>query len=151
MIITRALYSLKTSGTAWRATFSSKLFEMGYKSTKADPDVWIWAATKPDGVQYYKMLLVYVNDILCISNCPTQMMDQIKELYRLKEELVGQPKHYLGANISKYQLPSGLEAWLASAQDYVKNSVRNIEEVLSQDSPPSKLCNRIDRLLPISY
>jgi len=41
MIIVRALYGLKSSGAAWRATFAEKLAEIGYKSTKADPDVWI--------------------------------------------------------------------------------------------------------------
>jgi len=30
MIIVRALYGLKTSGAAWRATFAQKLMEMGY-------------------------------------------------------------------------------------------------------------------------
>jgi len=78
-------------------------------------------------------------------------MNQIKELYRLKDEVINEPKWYLGANISKYQLPNGLEAWSASAWDYVKNSVKNIEEVLVLDSPPSKLQNHIDQPLPISY
>jgi len=95
--------------------FAAKLFELGCKSAKADPDIWIQAATKHDGTQYYEILLVYVDDILCISQCPDQMMNQIKELYRLKDELIGQPKRYLGANISKYQYPNGLEAWSTSA------------------------------------
>jgi len=144
MIITRALYSLKTSGAAWRSMFAGKLMDLGYQSSKADPDVWIRAAMKMDGSQYYEMLLVYDDDILCISHCPERMMDQIKELYRLKDEVIDKPKCYLGANISECQLPNGLEAWSASAQDYIKNSVRNIEEVLAQDSLPSKLQNHID-------
>jgi len=41
MIIVRALYELKTSGATWRAAFSHKLVEIGYKSSKADPHVWI--------------------------------------------------------------------------------------------------------------
>jgi len=41
MIIVQVLYGLKISGAAWRAEFAEKLTEMGYKSTKADPDVWI--------------------------------------------------------------------------------------------------------------
>jgi len=41
MIIVWALYGLKTSGVAWRAAFAEKLAEMGYKSRKADLDVWI--------------------------------------------------------------------------------------------------------------
>jgi len=54
MNIVRALYGLKTSGAAWRATFAEKFMEMGYKSSKVDPDVWIRQGVKPDGFQYYE-------------------------------------------------------------------------------------------------
>jgi hypothetical protein len=58
MIIEKALYGLKTSGAAWRALLASSLTEVKYKSTKADPDVWIRSAVKLDGFEYYEMLLV---------------------------------------------------------------------------------------------
>jgi len=151
MIIVRALYGLKTSGAAWRATFAQTLVEMGYVSSKADPDVWLRKATRTDGHHYYEMLLIYMDDILCISHQPQSTMDQIQQLFRLKDESVGPPKRYLGANISQYQLPDGSEAWSASARDYVKTAIRNIEEVLSQDSYPTKLRNKVDRPLPITY
>jgi len=151
MIIVRALYGLKSSGAAWHATFAQKLIEMGYRSTKADPDVWIHSAVKPNGEKYYEMLLVYVDDILCVSHEPDCTMSQIKELYRLKDDLVGPPKRYLGANIAKFQLPDGSEAWSASAKDYVMTAIHNVTEMLSQDRIPSKLRNKVDRPLPMSY
>ena len=151
MIIVRALYGLKTSGAAWRATFAQKLVEMGYRSSKADPYVWIRQAVKPNGFKYYELLLVYVDDIVCVSHQSEKTMDQIKELYRLKDDSIGPPTRYLGANIGKFQLNSGFECWSASTKDYVKSAVRNIEEVLAQDEIPSKLRNRVDRPLPLSY
>jgi len=151
MIIVRALYSLKTSSAAWRAAFAKKLTEMGYKSTKANPDVWIRESIKPNGFRYYEILLVYVDDILCVSHQLEWTMNQIKELYCLKDESVGPPSRYLGANVGKFQLRSGLECWSALARDYVKSAVHNIEEVLAQDPIPSKLKNRVNCLLPISY
>ena len=48
------------------------LMDLGYKSTKADPDVWIRPQTKPNGFEYYEMILVYVDDILHISHDLTQ-------------------------------------------------------------------------------
>jgi len=57
----------------------------------------------------------------------------------------------LGANISKFQLPDGSEAWLASARDYIKMAVQNIEEVLSNNTLPSKLRNKVDCPLPLTY
>jgi len=121
--------------------FAEKLTEMGYKSTKADPDMWIWQAVKPNGFHYYEILLVYVDDILCVSHQPEKMMEQIKQLYWLKDDSIGPPKRYLGANVGKFQLKSGLECWSASPRDYVKSAVRNMEQVLSQDPILSKLRN----------
>jgi len=125
--------------------------EMGYVSTKADPDVWLWPAVKNDRHHYYEMLLIYVDDILCISHRTHDTMQQIQQLYCLKDNMIGPPKRYLGANIAKFQLPDGTEAWSASTQDYVKTAVRNIEEVLSQDLILSKLCNKVDWALPFTY
>ena len=41
MIITRALYGLKSSGAAWHAHFAETLNGLGYFPSKADPDVWL--------------------------------------------------------------------------------------------------------------
>jgi len=49
----RTLYGLKTSDAAWRAAFAEKLTVMGYKSTEADPDVWIQQGIKPNKFWYY--------------------------------------------------------------------------------------------------
>jgi len=83
----------------------------------------------------------YVDDILCVSHQPKKMMEQIKQLYRLKDDSIGPPTRYLGANVGKFQLKSRLECWSVSARDYVKSAVQNMEQVLSQDPIPSKLRN----------
>jgi Reverse transcriptase (RNA-dependent DNA polymerase) len=67
LIIWKALSGLKSSSTAWRALFSSKLHEIGYVPSKGDPDVYLQPAVRPNGAQYYEMLLVYVDDILHIT------------------------------------------------------------------------------------
>ena len=46
------------------------LYDLSYTPSKADPDVWIRPATKPNGLEYYEMALVYVIDILCMSHDP---------------------------------------------------------------------------------
>ena len=33
-----------------------------------DPNVWIRTARRPDGYEYYEILLVYVDDITIVSN-----------------------------------------------------------------------------------
>ena len=41
MIIKMVLYGLKSSGAAFRSKLASVIWEMGYRPTLGDPDVWI--------------------------------------------------------------------------------------------------------------
>jgi hypothetical protein len=84
MIVKKALYGLKSSGAAFCAHLAEALYDLNYKSTKADPDIWIRPGVKPDGFNYYEMLLlVYVNDVLCISHDPTATMKGIQGTFKL--------------------------------------------------------------------
>ena len=74
MLVEKALYGLKSSGAAWRAMFVATLHDMEYKPIKADPDVWIKPATKPDGTMSYETVLVYVDDILHVSHSTEPVM-----------------------------------------------------------------------------
>ena len=64
MLITRALYELKTSIASFRYYLAQTLYELGYTPTKAYPDVWLQKYVKADGFQYYEMVLCYVDDVL---------------------------------------------------------------------------------------
>ena len=70
VLMVQALYGLKSSGQAWRIHFSQTLEAMGFKSSYADPDVLYKAGVKPNSVEYYSYLLVYVGDLLCIDCNP---------------------------------------------------------------------------------
>jgi hypothetical protein len=96
MIIKKALYGLKSSGAAFRAHLAETLYDLNYKPSKGDPDVWIRAATKPNGFEYYEMTLVYVDDILCVSHDPRATMSGIQATFKLKDDRVEKPETYLG-------------------------------------------------------
>ena len=64
MIVVRALYGLKSSGAAFRAFLANTVYDVGYTPFKDDPDIWLRPAVKPDGFEYYKMILFYVDDVL---------------------------------------------------------------------------------------
>ena len=49
MIISRALYGLKSSGAAYQAHFAQTLTDLGFISCLADADVWRKEASKPHG------------------------------------------------------------------------------------------------------
>jgi hypothetical protein len=52
----------------------------------------------------------------------------------MKEGSIAAPSLYLGAKISKIQLPNGVMAWAQSTSQYVHEAVRNVEKYLSARS-----------------
>ncbi|KAI2494181.1 Reverse transcriptase (RNA-dependent DNA polymerase) [Fragilaria crotonensis] len=66
LIITRALYGLKSSGAAWQADLAATLRDLKFTSSQTDPDVlWLLSAGT-----HYNMVLVYVDDILVFAKEP---------------------------------------------------------------------------------
>ena len=79
-----ALYRLKSSGAAFRSKLAGVLRDIGYLSTKGNPDVWIRPAFKSYGTEYHKMVLCYVDDVLAISATPMKTIEGIKSVFKLK-------------------------------------------------------------------
>jgi len=134
IIIVRALYGLKSSGAAWHDHFAQTLHDLGFKTSYADPDVWLRPNVKGSGFKYYEYILVYVDDLLIISHEPMFIVTTLKSQYRLKEEEVGKPKTYLGAHVKESHLPEDRTRvqWGLSAEQYIKNSIKNVENKLNE-------------------
>jgi Reverse transcriptase (RNA-dependent DNA polymerase) len=132
--IVKALYGLKSSGARWREKMASTLRDLDYFSCKADPDVWMRENSKPCGERYWEFVLMYVDDIMCISHDPQKVMDHIGKVYTLKKGSVGEPTTYLGAQIGKYYLPDNPTKvrWSMSADDYLKRAVKEVETKLGE-------------------
>jgi hypothetical protein len=146
LIVTRALYGLKSSGAAWRADLAATLRDLKFTSTQADPDVWI----RSSGT-HYDMVLVYVDDILIFAKDPKATMDELGQLYELKPESVKEPDIYLGANMEKVQLPNGKVEWAMGSRTYVKNAVRVVESLIAEDDPEAKLKSTARNPFPTGY
>ena len=107
---------------------------LNFKSCPADPDVWMRPAVKSDGSTCYEYVLLYVDDVLVISeNAEKILRTEIGCYFELKEESIGPPKIYLGARVRKVQLDNGVEAWAASSSQYVQAAVKNVETFLAQE------------------
>jgi hypothetical protein len=126
-IIVRSLYGLKSVSAAFRSALAQVLQDLGYKSSKADPDVWLREAIKDNGHMYYEMLFVYVDDILALSHQAEDVINEITTFFKAKDGSIRPPEIYLGANIAKMQLPDGREVWTTSPRTYVKNSILVVE------------------------
>ena len=59
-ILVRALYGFKSSGAAFRAFLTERLYEMGFKSSVTDPGGWYREATKVECKEYFEYISVYV-------------------------------------------------------------------------------------------
>ena len=132
MLITRALYWLKTSSASFRSYFEETLYELGYTSMKAESGVWLEKAVRADGFQYYEIVLCYVDDAIFISENPMKTMKGIHRTFKLKDDKIDKPKDYIGTTLEKMILSDGSQFWSMSSAKYVKAAVQNIEETLEK-------------------
>jgi hypothetical protein len=86
------------------------------------------------------MILVFVDDILCISHAPNEFMEKIGKVYDLRNS-AKEPDVYLGANIYKYQTPDGGVCWAMLSNTYVKNALETVKELLCEEGRLYKQLN----------
>ena len=111
-LIRRALYGGKTSGRYFRNHLQSCMQHIGFEPCKADADVWMRAAKKKDGTKYWEYALLYIDDVLVVSERGEKFLsNKLGKYFELKEESIGPPKIYLGENMSKVVLENGRTAW----------------------------------------
>ena len=151
LMITRALYGLKSSGASWRATLAGTLIDMGFVGTQADPDVWRRPATRENGSEYYELCLVYVDDILLVSHDPKPTLLRIGASYEIKEGSLGPPETYLGAQVYKHYLPDGRAAWGMASEKYTRNAVKTVEDLIREDNEGLHLKTTAREPLPSGY
>ena len=100
---------------------------LGYKSLLADPDIWMKPAITKDRRPYYKYVLVYVDNIICILDDPLRFMHQLNQVpYPLKGDNTP-PTLYLGSTISWYN-ENGYSCWAMSAKKYLEGAIAIVEE-----------------------
>ena len=131
-------YGLRTSGKAFRTHLASGLRELGWESSRGDPDIWFKRQKHTDGSEYMAYILTYVDDILYIHHSPNTVMDKIDKYFHMKPSSRGPPKTYLGGKLSQVKLNNGVVAWAFTSSKYIQESVRNVENYL-QDNYGTKL------------
>ena len=78
---------------------------MNFEPSRADQDIWIRMSTNSRGEKYWEWIVVYVDDLIAISEDPKAIMDSFS-MYDLKET-VSLPDQYIGANVVKWQFSDG--------------------------------------------
>ena len=135
-IITRALYGGKFAGRDYWKHMRSFMNELGFISCKADSDVWMRKAVTDRGVEYWEYVLLYVDDILCVSHRGEDVLrNEIGVHFTLKESSIGPPDQYLGGKVRKRTINTtegDVEAWTFSSTQYVKEAVNNVSNYLKE-------------------
>ena len=130
--IVRALYSTKCGGRDFWNHLQECMDMLGYESCLADPDLWIRKATTGEGVDYYEHMLLYTDDCVAISKNPRETLMKINKYFPMKLSSMGPPKIYLGAKISKVQLPNRVIAFAMSMSQNVQEAVKKVENHLQK-------------------
>ena len=138
-VIVRALYGLKSAGASWRSHLSSVIqHELKYKTTRADPDMYMKRKTRKNGEKYYAYLIVYVDDLLSIDEDPEAAINHIGQMFRIKEGSVGFPKMYLGANIREWESQDAageaVNCVAMGCNSYIKEAIRAVEERMRENN-----------------
>jgi len=98
-IVRRALYGLKSAAQVFRSFLAKNLEDLNFHSSEANPDVWMKAAVKPDGEEYYEYIICYVDNILCLSVNAKDVMESLVKKFKFKNDKIEPPDSYLRAHV----------------------------------------------------
>ena len=95
-------------------------------------DIYHRNNTRPDGSQYYDLLLVYVDDVFAIIHDPKSIMERIRNIFEINNDKFGPPTCYIAADVEKFQLQGDKESWSLTSNSYVKVAVYMVKDLLAK-------------------
>ena len=79
LVMYKALYGTRIRGACWHDKLFDILHQMGFKLSKADPDIWM--NSSKDG-NHYEYIAVYVDDLAICMKDPKALSDTLKEKHK---------------------------------------------------------------------
>ena len=131
LIMIKALYKTHSGGARWHDRLFDILQELKFKSSKADPDVWM--RPEPGGT-CYEYIAVYVDDLAIAAKDPQAFCNQLKKGYNLKLKGVGSLEYHLGCTYKKD--PDGTLA--ADPRRYVNKILESYERMFKEKPRKSR-------------
>ena len=116
---------------------------MKFVPSLADLDMWMRKATRDDGTLYYEYLVCYVNDLIICSQTTAHVIQELRDSgYELKGGSA--PETFLGAMIGCHTFKGGTSTWYQSAEQYLKNAVKEVEEQLGKPLKAGKVMTPLE-------
>ena len=131
LIMIKALYKTHSGGARWHDRLFDTLQELKFKSSKADPDVWM--RPEPGGT-CYEYIAVYVDDLAIAAKDPQAFCNELKKGYNLKLKGVGSLEYHLGCTYKKD--PDGTLA--ADPRRYVNKILESYERMFKEKPRKSR-------------
>ena len=120
LILSRALYGLRSSSRAFRLHFSDFLRSQGFFPCRFDRDVWMRMREDNEGYDY---ICTHVDDFKVCAKDPKRWINAIANVFLLKSS--GPPDYYLG---NDYGWTPTDSKWVVGCATYIKECVRKLEE-----------------------
>ena len=92
-MIHKALYGLKSSGLRWSQRLHDIMLQLGFKPCIADLCAWLREVKNK-----YEYIAIYVDDLLIASDKPQQIVQHLKEKFKLKIKSDGPLEYHLGCD-----------------------------------------------------
>ena len=94
LVIKKALYGLRTSGSRWHDRLSDILRDLGFTPCRAKPDIWMWR-----NGERYEYIAVYVDNLAMAMVNPKEHIQILEEKYKFKFKGTGAISFHLGMDI----------------------------------------------------
>ncbi len=128
LIISRALYGLKSSGVRWHERLADVLREMGFFPSKAENDIWM-----RDKGDHYEYIAVYVDDLLLVSREPQALIDDLTTRHKFKLKGTGEIEFHLGCNF--FRDKDGNLCY--APRKYIDKMMENYKRIFGQNPKPA--------------
>jgi hypothetical protein len=85
---------------------------LGFFSSHADPDVWLRLSKQSTGEEYYKYVLLYVDDVLVIFESAEKVLrKEIGQHFAFRDKYISPPSQYLRGKLRMVTLDNEVKAW----------------------------------------
>ena len=96
LVISKALYGLRSSGARWHDRFADCIREIGFFPCKAEPDIWM---RKKNNL--YEYIAVYVDDLAIAMKDPKELTDILEKRHKFKLKGTGPITFHLGMDFTR--------------------------------------------------
>ena len=115
--IQRAMYGLAGSSRAFADFLSDTISRLGFKPSRADPDLWIKKSEHG-----YDFIATHVDDLIVVAKKPQEYIANIEQEYAL-QNIESEPSYYLGTSLKRIE--DG--RIIMNSETYIKESIRKYE------------------------